>query len=132
MAIFAHVPKRSKGEVCNTSRLKGPRKFDSYRALEMLNSKGDDMSASLNDVNAVKAAVADKMAKLLKTVDSKDTTLPKKDVLNSVCDIFQGAAASVGAKLWRVWDRYNTEKVYTVTVEIFFGNDKVSLEYVAQ
>ena len=88
------------------------------------------MSASLNDVNAVKAAVADKMAKLLKTVDSKDTTLPKKDVLNSVCDIFQGAAASVGAKLWRVWDRYNTEKVYTVAVEIFFGNDKVSLEYV--
>lgn len=88
------------------------------------------MSASLNDVNAVKAAVADKMAKLLKTVDSKDTTLPKKDALNSVCDIFQGAAASVGAKLWRVWDRYNTEKVYTVTVEIFFGNDKVSLEYI--
>lgn len=89
------------------------------------------MTASLNDINAVKAAVADKMAKLLNKVDGKDMTLPKKDVLNGVCDIFQGVASSAGAKLWRVWDKFNTDKVYTVTVELFVGKDKVSLDYVA-
>lgn len=34
---LAQVPKRTKGEVCKTSRSKGSRKFDSYLVLNIFN-----------------------------------------------------------------------------------------------
>lgn len=35
--LLAQVPKRTKGEVCKTSRSKGSRKFDSYLVLNIFN-----------------------------------------------------------------------------------------------
>lgn len=133
MAIFAHVPKRTKGEVCKTSRPKGSRKFDSYRALELLNSKGDYMSLSMKDVNFAPSLVEHEMSKILEDkAIFKDATLPKRDILNRVCDLYQPALAAHGCKLWRVWDKFNKDThAYTVTVEFFKGKDKVVIDHTA-
>ena len=134
MAIFAHVPKRSKGEVCKTSKPEGSRKFDSYRALEMLNSKGDDMTFSKKDLEFSPSLVEYEMAKILEDkAIFKNATLPNRDILNKVCDLYRPAAAAHGAKLWRVWDKFNKDtNAYTVTVEIFKGKDKLVLEHTAK
>lgn len=89
------------------------------------------MSVSSTDVNAVKAAVESKVTKLLgDKVQFKNASPHNKDVLNGVCDLYQKAASTVGAKVWRVWDKFNKDtNSYTVTVELFFGKEKVVLTH---
>lgn len=92
------------------------------------------MNFSKKDLDFSPALVEYEMSKILEDkAIFKNATLPNRDILNKVCDLYQPAAAAHGAKLWRVWDKFNKDThAYTVTVEILKGNDKLVLEHTAK
>jgi hypothetical protein len=102
--------------------------------LNIFNLKGDYMEYSKKDLEFSPSLVEYEMAKILEDkAIFKNATLPNRDILNKVCDLYRPAAAAHGAKLWRVWDKFNKDThTYTVTVEIFKGKNKLVLEHTAK
>lgn len=133
----AQVPKRTKGEVCKTSRPKGSRKFDSYLVLNF-NSNGDSMSTTLDKVHAaqalaaVKAAVEPQIENLCENkLLFKDSESSRREVLDAVYDIYRKATINNGVKMWRAWDTFDKDThTCTISVEVFAGKEKVTIKHV--
>lgn len=92
------------------------------------------MNFSKKDLEFSPALVEYEMSKILEDkAIFKNATSPNRDILNKVYDLYQPAAAAHGAKLWRVWDKFNKDThAYTVTVEIVKGKNKLVLEHTAK
>jgi hypothetical protein len=92
------------------------------------------MNFSKKDLDFAPSLVEYTMTKILEDkAIFKNATSPNRDILNKVYDLYQPAAVAHGAKLWRVWDKFNKDThTYTVTVEIFKGKNKLVLEHTAK